>query len=277
MIHFINTILYLNWISSLFSDGQQFSSRNNLIVMNINSVYTPKKSFLLVNILIDFLFSFFMKIFKINSILKFNGFPQKSKIPVWLREIILSSSDDHLRKFLVFVTGSPSISSSSRGKMEINVRCQARSGLLPVAHTCFFHLGMVVYNYLISIIFAQSIFRFLIFKFFTFLHSSTNIWFLIIWKFFWNFKKKFLLFFFFFFLSNYLLDIPDYREKEILWNKLNYAIDNATTFEIVWCNYTKQHFILPGINIHEKFYFFISFRPALVIYIFDIKYHHLIH
>ena len=89
----------------------------------------------------NFSFLIFIKYLKINSILKFNGFPQKSKIPMWLKEIISSSSDDHLRKLLVFVTGSPSISSSSRGKMEINVRCQARSGLLPVAHTCFFSLG----------------------------------------------------------------------------------------------------------------------------------------
>ena len=29
------------------------------------------------------------------------------------------------------------------------------------------------------------------------------------------------------------LDIPDYRDKETLMNKLTYAVDHATTFEIV--------------------------------------------
>ena len=78
---------------------------------------------------------------QINSTLRFSGFPKKSQIPQWLKEIILSSSEDHLRKFLVFVTGSPSLSGTARGRIEINVRYQARSSALPVAHTCFFHLG----------------------------------------------------------------------------------------------------------------------------------------
>jgi hypothetical protein len=105
---------------------------------------------------------------QINSALNFSGFPKKSKIPFWLKEIILSSSEDHLRKFLVFVTGSPSLSVSSYDRIEINVRHQARSGALPVAHTCFFHL-----------------------------------------------------------------DIPDYRDKETFQSKLMYAIQHATSFEIV--------------------------------------------
>lgn len=101
--------------------------------------------------------------------LKFSGFPKKSLVPTWLKEIILSSSEDHLRKILVFVTGSPSLAGSSTSrKVEVNVRCQPRSGALPIAHTCFFHL-----------------------------------------------------------------DIPDYVDKETLQNKLIYAIQHATTFEIV--------------------------------------------
>ena len=78
---------------------------------------------------------------QVNAALQYMNFSKKSKVPIWLKEIILSSSEDHLRKFLVFVTGSPSISSTSYRKVEINVRCQPRSGALPVAHTCFFHLG----------------------------------------------------------------------------------------------------------------------------------------
>ncbi len=107
---------------------------------------------------------------KVASAFKFTGFTKKSSIPTWLKEIIMASSEDHLRKFLVFVTGSPSFSSSSssRNGLEINVRCQPRSGALPVAHTCFFHL-----------------------------------------------------------------DIPDYKDKDTLQTKLLYAIQNATTFEVV--------------------------------------------
>lgn len=61
---------------------------------------------------------------QVNAALRFSGFPKKSMVPQWIREIILSSSEDHLRKFLVFVTGSPSLSStaSAMGKVEINVR-----------------------------------------------------------------------------------------------------------------------------------------------------------
>ena len=106
---------------------------------------------------------------QVNAALKYSGFPKKSLVPQWLKEIILSFSEDHLRKFLVFVTGCPSLAStSSFGRVEINVRYQARSGALPVAHTCFFHL-----------------------------------------------------------------DIPDYKEKEVLQSKLLYAIQHATSFEIV--------------------------------------------
>ena len=103
----------------------------------------------------------------ILSVLTFNGFPLKSNIPKWLKEILLSLSEDQLRKFLVFVTGSPSLSSTFNN-MTINVRYQNRSANLPTAHTCFFHL-----------------------------------------------------------------DIPDYKDKDTLYNKLIYAIHNSNTFEIV--------------------------------------------
>ncbi len=106
---------------------------------------------------------------QIIAALNFTGFPKKSELPQWLKEILLTSSEDHLRKFLVFATGSPSLSSStSNSGVKINVRFQSRSGSLPVAHTCFFQL-----------------------------------------------------------------DIPNYRDKETLQNKLFYSIQNANTFEIV--------------------------------------------
>ena len=106
----------------------------------------------------------------IISVLTFSGFSMKSNIPKWLKEILLLLSEDQLRKFLVFVTGSPSLSTTfnNNNNNKINVRYQNRSSNLPVAHTCFFHL-----------------------------------------------------------------DIPDYREKDILYNKLIYAIHNSNSFEIV--------------------------------------------
>ena len=62
---------------------------------------------------------------QVNAALKYSGFPKKSLVPIWLKEIIISFSEDHLRKFLVFVTGCPSLAStSSFGRVEINVRYQ---------------------------------------------------------------------------------------------------------------------------------------------------------
>lgn len=87
---------------------------------------------------------------QIVSCLKFFGFPRKSTVPEWLKEILISSSDDHLRQFLVFVTGSPSLpsvqSQSPDERLEITVRCQPRSGALPIAHTCFFQLDIPDYR-----------------------------------------------------------------------------------------------------------------------------------
>jgi hypothetical protein len=85
---------------------------------------------------------------QVLSAMRFSGFNKKSNVPTWLKEILLSFSEDYLRKFLVFVTGSPSLSSTGTGsgKVEINVRCQLRSGALPVAHTCFLHLDVPDYK-----------------------------------------------------------------------------------------------------------------------------------
>lgn len=107
---------------------------------------------------------------KVIELLQFTGFNRKSKIPIWLKEIILEFDEMTLRKFLVFVTGTPSLPTPDDGvsSYHINVRGQYRSTALPIAHTCFFHL-----------------------------------------------------------------DIPDYKEKETLLSKLLYAIDNASTYEIV--------------------------------------------
>jgi hypothetical protein len=107
---------------------------------------------------------------KVVQLFQFTGFNRRSKVPLWLREIILDFDEITLRKFLVFVTGSPSLPTADDGtaSFQINVRGQHRSMALPIAHTCFFHL-----------------------------------------------------------------DIPDYKEKETLLTKLIFAIENASSFEIV--------------------------------------------
>jgi len=84
---------------------------------------------------------------QVIAAMRFSGFNKKSNVPAWIKEILLSFSEDYLRKFLVFVTGSPSLTSTSgTNKVEINVRCQSRSAALPVAHTCFFHLDVPDYK-----------------------------------------------------------------------------------------------------------------------------------
>jgi serine/threonine protein kinase/N-acetylneuraminic acid mutarotase len=83
---------------------------------------------------------------QVMSSLRFTNFKKQSKIPEWLREIVLSASEDHLRKFLVFMTGSPSLHPTSGSRLDINVRAQPRSNALPTAHTCFFHLDIPDYK-----------------------------------------------------------------------------------------------------------------------------------
>lgn len=92
-----------------------------------------------------------VNVHQIISALKFTNFPRRSKIPQWLTEILLTLSEDMLRKFLVFVTGSPSLSqsflsTSSSATVKINVRHQHRSAALPTAHTCFFFLDIPDYD-----------------------------------------------------------------------------------------------------------------------------------
>jgi hypothetical protein len=84
---------------------------------------------------------------QIVACLKFSNFPRRSKIPQWLTEVILSASEDHLRKFLVFVTGSPSLTGAfTSSALRINVRYQSRSSALPTAHTCFYFLDIPDYD-----------------------------------------------------------------------------------------------------------------------------------
>lgn len=85
-----------------------------------------------------------VNVHQIIAVLHFADFPKKSNLPLWLKEFLLSLSEDSLRKFLVFVTGSPSFPSGH--SVRVNVRCLPRSSALPVAHTCFFHLDIPDYR-----------------------------------------------------------------------------------------------------------------------------------
>ena len=84
---------------------------------------------------------------QIVSCLKFTDFPKTSMVPQWLWELLLSASEDHLRKFRL-LTGAPSLTptTSSSGVLEINVRRQPKSEALPIAHTCFFQLDIPDYD-----------------------------------------------------------------------------------------------------------------------------------
>jgi hypothetical protein len=85
---------------------------------------------------------------KVVQLFQFTGFNRRSKVPIWLKEIILDLDEITLRKFLVFVTGSPSLPTAEDGAstFQINVRGQYRSDALPIAHTCFFHLDIPDYK-----------------------------------------------------------------------------------------------------------------------------------
>jgi hypothetical protein len=83
---------------------------------------------------------------QVVSTLKFHGFSKKSKVPQWVHDAILSFSEDNIRKFLVFVTGSPSLPAGGSSTVQILVRRQPASGALPVAHTCFGHLDVPEYT-----------------------------------------------------------------------------------------------------------------------------------
>ena len=85
---------------------------------------------------------------QIVSCLKFTDLLEDKYGAQSVVELVLSASEDHLRKFLVFLTGAPSLTptTSSSGVLEINVRRQPKSEALPIAHTCFFQLDIPDYD-----------------------------------------------------------------------------------------------------------------------------------
>ncbi|CAM9525155.1 unnamed protein product [Scytosiphon promiscuus] len=83
---------------------------------------------------------------QVVAVLTWYGFPDRSEVPGWIKALLLSLPEDALRRFLIFVCGTPSLPAPSGGKVEITVRCQPRSAALPAAHTCFFQLDVPDYD-----------------------------------------------------------------------------------------------------------------------------------
>ncbi|CAN0228569.1 unnamed protein product [Ectocarpus sp. 8 AP-2014] len=83
---------------------------------------------------------------QVVAVLTWYGFPASSEVPTWVKSLLLSLPEDALRRFLIFVCGTPSLPAPSAGKVEITVRCQPRSAALPAAHTCFFQLDVPDYD-----------------------------------------------------------------------------------------------------------------------------------
>ena len=79
---------------------------------------------------------------QIVSLLSFSDFPKKSGVPQWLAELLLTLSEDALRKFLVFVTGSPSLPASFAPSEVSFVFTDRLPG--PAWHVCMY--GWVVFG-----------------------------------------------------------------------------------------------------------------------------------
>eukprot|EP00904_Undaria_pinnatifida_P009477 jgi/Undpi1/565/HiC_scaffold_10.g04029.m1 len=83
---------------------------------------------------------------QVVAVLTWYGFSARSEVPRWIKTLLLSLPEDALRRFLIFVCGTPSLPAQSAGQVEITVRCQPRSPALPAAHTCFFQLDVPDYD-----------------------------------------------------------------------------------------------------------------------------------
>ena len=97
---------------------------------------------------------------QIIACLEFVRFPPTNPLPQWLKDVLINSSQDLLRKFLIFVTGTPcldvpfarslnhSVTVNEKGGVLITVRFQssAPQTSLPIAHTCFHQLELPNYS-----------------------------------------------------------------------------------------------------------------------------------
>jgi hypothetical protein len=151
----------------------------------------------------------------------FSGFPARSRLPEWLKELLLSLSDDLLRKFLVFVTGSPSLPASFHSQDSSTGLCTNwMIKFIPFLQLlCFLHL---ICNVVLTPLLLYASFR----------QYMSSLLFLVPVRINVRHLPR----------SNSLpvahtcffhLDIPDYRDRDTLHSKLLYAFQNANTFEIV--------------------------------------------
>jgi hypothetical protein len=79
------------------------------------------------------------------EVLEFKGYNKSSLILKWLPQTILQFSQDNLRRFLIFCTGSPSLPPSLK-TFNITVQYLPTSNALPAAHTCFFKIDVPDYK-----------------------------------------------------------------------------------------------------------------------------------
>lgn len=148
---------------------------------------------------------------QIISALRFSGFPMRSMLPRWLKEILLSSPEDDLRKFLVFTTGSPSLVVASSPPPGAAGEAASASAFTADADAdadtaAFVTAGGFDRDRAEQ---EEALTRIEV----RFQSRSTSL------------PVAHTCFF--------QLDIPNYHDKETLHRKLLYAIHNANTFEIV--------------------------------------------
>lgn len=54
---------------------------------------------------------------QVVAVLKWYNFPTRSEVPQWIRSLLLSLPEDALRRFLIFVCGTPSLPAAAAGKV----------------------------------------------------------------------------------------------------------------------------------------------------------------
>lgn len=54
---------------------------------------------------------------KVVAVLTWYGFPASSEVPAWIKSLLVSLPEDALRRFLIFVCGTPSLPAPSAGKV----------------------------------------------------------------------------------------------------------------------------------------------------------------
>lgn len=88
---------------------------------------------------------------KVVAVLAWHGFPARSEVPAWIRSLLVSLPEDALRRFLIFVCGTPSLPAPAAGK----VRGGKGMGARP--HAAIVNVGFYDYFAHISCTCAQGV------------------------------------------------------------------------------------------------------------------------